>query len=156
MFCLHACRHSTCIPSAFGSQRWFWSPGTGVKDGCEPPCGCCAWNLGPQQEHQGVLDIFPTPSFQAFVCRVFFFWSRFFGGFVYLVCRFGGICLGVQGQLLVAFFQDGLTLPCSILLGWTGWLWASWSICLQYWDCTWQHNWFFLFKKKMFAWAVGP
>lgn len=38
------------------------SPGTGIEDSCEPPCGCWDVNLGPLQEHQVVLTI--EPSFQ--------------------------------------------------------------------------------------------
>ena len=37
------------------ARRGVRSPGTGVKDGCEPPCGCWESNPGPL-EKQFVLS----------------------------------------------------------------------------------------------------
>lgn len=36
-------------PGALGSQKSFGSPGIGVTDYCEPPCGCWGLNPGPLQ-----------------------------------------------------------------------------------------------------------
>lgn len=54
MSILHACMYMYCSPawclkrSAEGVR--VRSPGTGVMDYCELPCGCLASNLGPLQE----------------------------------------------------------------------------------------------------------
>lgn len=42
MFCLHVCMHSW-------SEEGVRSPGTGVRDGYKPLCGCWEVNPGPLQ-----------------------------------------------------------------------------------------------------------
>ena len=32
-----------------------------ITDGCEPPCGCCELNSGPQEEQSVLLPAEPSP-----------------------------------------------------------------------------------------------
>lgn len=50
------------------SEKSIRSPGTGVTDGCEPPCGCCESNLCPLEEQQMLLT--PKPALQPSFCVV--------------------------------------------------------------------------------------
>lgn len=50
-----ACLHS----SGLWDLKRLWDP-LGVKDSCEPSCGCCNLNLGPQQECQMFLTTEPS------------------------------------------------------------------------------------------------
>jgi hypothetical protein len=38
-------------------------PGTGVTDGCEPPCDCCELNPGPLEEQPGLSTAEPSLQF---------------------------------------------------------------------------------------------
>lgn len=38
---------STLVPEPLEARKGKWFPGTGVTDGCQMPCGCWEWNLGP-------------------------------------------------------------------------------------------------------------
>lgn len=48
VFCLHVCLCIICVSgSLWVTEKDIKSPGTGVRDDCEPLCGCWELNLGP-------------------------------------------------------------------------------------------------------------
>lgn len=51
VFCLHVHTCTVCLPSPW-SEEDVGTPGTGVGDGSEPPCGQWGLNLGPLQQQQ--------------------------------------------------------------------------------------------------------
>ena len=55
MFYLHVCLCTTCVPKE--SIRY---PGTGVRDGCGPPCGHWEANPGPLEEQPVPLTTEPS------------------------------------------------------------------------------------------------
>lgn len=56
---LFACMN---VPNAW-SEEHTGSPGTGVVDGCELPCGCWELKLGPLREQLVFLAISSAPEF---------------------------------------------------------------------------------------------
>jgi hypothetical protein len=49
------------VCAAHGSQKKsVGSPGTGVTDGCKPPCGFWELNVGPLQEQQVLFTAEPS------------------------------------------------------------------------------------------------
>jgi len=56
--CMHV--HPVCAWCLRRSEEGIRSPGTGDKEGCEPPCGFWELNLGPLQEQQVLLTTEPS------------------------------------------------------------------------------------------------
>lgn len=52
--CTYICTQLVCLVLPEVSPG---SPGIGVRDGCEPLCGCWVLNLGPLQEQQVLVTI---------------------------------------------------------------------------------------------------
>ena len=48
------------MPSPTQVRRWCQSPGTGVMNGCEPPCGCWELDPDPLEEQTMLLSIDPS------------------------------------------------------------------------------------------------
>lgn len=64
MFFLHVFVHASMYLLLMRTEENTASTGTGVKDGCGPPCGWWEVDMGPQQEQLRALDcqdISPTP-----------------------------------------------------------------------------------------------
>ena len=59
---LRACGHvyHVCAWCLRRSEDGIRSPGTGVKSGCESPCGCWVLKLGPLQEQHVLLSTEPS------------------------------------------------------------------------------------------------
>lgn len=57
------CIYALCVPGPLGVRERHWIPLTGIKNSCEPLCGCWGLNLDPFQEHQVLL--INEPSFQS-------------------------------------------------------------------------------------------
>ena len=57
--CMYMC-HVHVVPMEARDGGSVRSPGTGVIDGCEPPCGCWESNLGPLEEQQMLLTAEPS------------------------------------------------------------------------------------------------
>ena len=62
MYHVHA-----CYP--YRAEEGIRSPATGVRDSCEPPCGCWELNPNPLQAQQVLLSKPPTDfSLDLFIC----------------------------------------------------------------------------------------
>jgi hypothetical protein len=48
--CMSVCAPPKCLVPTEARSYYQRAPGTGVKDGCEPSCGCWELNPGPLQE----------------------------------------------------------------------------------------------------------
>jgi hypothetical protein len=60
-FYLHVYLWITCTSGTQGCQKkMIRSLGSGFTDGCEPLCGWCEWNLGPQEEQSVLLTAEPS------------------------------------------------------------------------------------------------
>ena len=61
VFYLYVCLYTMCMPGAHRDQKSSSNiPGTGVKDGCDPPCGCWDFNSGPSEEQVVLLTTEPS------------------------------------------------------------------------------------------------
>ena len=59
MFFLHACFCTTGLKFQKRLEEGIRSPGSGVTDGCEPPCGYGELNPGPLEEQPVLLTTDP-------------------------------------------------------------------------------------------------
>lgn len=77
VFYVYASMNAYCVQAwHLGVGRGDQIPGTGVRDGCEPPRGCWGQDLGPFQEHPVLL--IPEPSLHPLVLVLHCF-SAFLG-----------------------------------------------------------------------------
>jgi hypothetical protein len=81
MFCLCACLCTTCVQFLRRPAEGVRYPGTGVTDGCEPPCRC--WELNPESLEGQPLSL---PLFWEF--QVVLMCIRVFCSVVWLVASF--------------------------------------------------------------------
>ena len=63
--------HCVCLVSMPAES--VTSPGTGVTDGCEPPCMCWELNLGPLEEQSVLLTTKPSLHSLIFIFKQIFF-----------------------------------------------------------------------------------
>lgn len=63
-----------CYPQS--SEEILRSPGTGVKDGCKPPCGCWELNLDHLKKEPMVLTAKPALSFKHIEVEIKYIFCR--------------------------------------------------------------------------------
>ena len=63
VFCLNVRLCTMCVPCPWSPEEGVKFLGTGVKDGCEPLCGCWEWDLGPLEEQPVLLTTEPSLQF---------------------------------------------------------------------------------------------
>ena len=67
MYCLHVAYCTRVVQCRGGQKRALDSPGTGVKDSPQLPCGCWGSNQGPLQEQSSLLTARPS--------QILLYWS---------------------------------------------------------------------------------
>lgn len=55
MSILFVCMSTTCVQCLQQPEEGVTTPGTGVNDGCEPPCRCLELNLSPLEKQQVLI-----------------------------------------------------------------------------------------------------